>query len=80
MRDNHLRPLTGGIVLRSEAVLIANRAALSRQPAALAVARHLLEYIEAHLRASGSYLITAKMCIRDRPHPARLRGQLQRLP
>ena len=61
LRDNHLRPLTGGIVLRSEAVLIANRAALSRQPAALAVARHLLEYIEAQLRARGSYLITANV-------------------
>jgi ATP phosphoribosyltransferase len=60
LRDNHLRPLAGGVVLRSEAVLIANRAALSRQPA-LAVARHLLEYVEAHLRARGSYLITANV-------------------
>jgi ATP phosphoribosyltransferase len=61
LRDNHLRPLAGGVVLRSQAVLIANRAALSRQPAALAVARHLLEYVEAHLRARGSYLITANV-------------------
>lgn len=61
LRDNHLRPLTGGVVLRSEAVLVANRAALQQRPAALAVARHLLEYIEAHLRARGSYLITANV-------------------
>ncbi|MCW5863957.1 MAG: ATP phosphoribosyltransferase [Anaerolineae bacterium] len=61
LRDNHLRPLVGGVVLRSEAVLVANRAALRRRPAALAIARHLLEYIEAHLRAQGSYLITANV-------------------
>lgn len=61
LRDNHLRPLAGGVVLRSEAVLVANRAALRRRPAALAIARHLLEYIEAHLRAQGSYLITANV-------------------
>ena len=61
LRDNHLRPLDGGEVLRSQAVLVANRAALRERPAALAVARHLLEYIEAHARASGSYMITANM-------------------
>ena len=61
LRDNHLRALAGGVVLRSQAVLIANRAALGQQPAALAVARHLLEYIEAHLRARDSYLITANV-------------------
>ena len=61
LRDNHLRPLDGGVVLRSQAVLIANRPALQQRPAALAVARHLLEYIEAHLRARGSYLITANV-------------------
>jgi len=61
LRDNHLRPLADGVVLRSEAVLVANRAALRRRPAALAIARHLLEYIEAHLRAQGSYLITANV-------------------
>lgn len=56
LRDNHLRPLDGGVVLRSQAVLVANRAALRKRPAALAVARHLLEYIEAHPR--GSFMIT----------------------
>ncbi len=61
LRDNHLRPLADCVVLRSEAVLVANRAALRRRPAALAIARHLLEYIEAHLRAQGSYLIAANV-------------------
>ncbi len=61
LRDNHLRPLDGGVVLQSQAVLIANRSALKQRPEALATARHLLEYIEAHLRARGSYLITANV-------------------
>ena len=61
LRDNHLRPLDDGVVLHSQAVLVANRAALQARPEVLVTARHLLEYIEAHLRARGSYLITANM-------------------
>jgi ATP phosphoribosyltransferase len=61
LRDNHLRPLDDGVVLRSQAVLIANHQALRSRPAVLATARHLLEYIEAHARASGSFLITANI-------------------
>ncbi len=61
LRDNHLRSLDGGIVLQSQAVLVANRTALQRRPEVLATARRLLEYIEAHMRASGSFMITANM-------------------
>lgn len=61
LRDNHLRPLDGGAVLQSQAILIANRTALRERRDVLAVARHLLEFIEAHLRAHGSYLITANV-------------------
>lgn len=61
LRDNHLRILDGGEVLRSQAVLIANRPALQKRPEVLAVARHFLEYIEAYSRAKGSFLITANM-------------------
>lgn len=61
LRDNHLRPLDDGQILASQAVLIANRAALQERPEVLAIARHLLEYIEAHQRASGSFLVTANM-------------------
>lgn len=61
LRDNHLRPLDDGQILASQAVLIANRAALQIRPEARAVARALLEYIEAYLRAQGSYLIIANV-------------------
>jgi ATP phosphoribosyltransferase len=61
LRDNRLRPLADGVILKSQAVLIANRAALKDRPEVLQVARLLLEYIEAHLRAQGSYLIFVNM-------------------
>ena len=57
LRDNRLRPLPDGVILKSQAVLIANRAALKERPEVLQVARLLLEYVEAYLRAQGSYLV-----------------------
>lgn len=61
LRDNHLRPLDDGEILASQAVLIGNRAALQDRADVRGVARQLLEYIEAHLRAQGSYLVIANM-------------------
>lgn len=61
LRDNHLRPVDGGTVLRSQAVLIANRRALQTNLSALATARHSLEFIEAYTRARGSFMITANV-------------------
>jgi ATP phosphoribosyltransferase len=61
LHDNHLRPLADGVILQSQAVLIANRAALQTRPAVLALAYQLLEYIEAHLRAEDNYLVVANM-------------------
>lgn len=51
LRDNRLRPLDDGVIIRSQAVLIANPIVLRSRPEVLAVARKLLEFIEAHLRA-----------------------------
>ena len=61
LRDNHLRPLSDGLILQSQAVLVGNRQALQARPEVLGVARQLIEYIEAHLRAQGSYLIIANV-------------------
>jgi ATP phosphoribosyltransferase len=61
MRDNHLRPLEGGEILRSQACLIANRAALQDRPEVLETAHTLLEYVEAHLRGQGAFLVFANM-------------------
>ena len=59
--DNRLRALTDGVVMRSEATLIANRAVLRDRPEVLAVARTLLEFTEAHLRAEEHHLVVANM-------------------
>ncbi len=61
LRDNHLRPLRDGEILHSQAVLIANRQALKTRPEVLDVARKLLEYTEAYLRARGSFQVTANV-------------------
>ena len=84
LRDNHLRPLSDGEILASQACLIANRNTLQTRPDVLDIARQLLEYIEAHLRAKGSFQITANMrgespeaianAMRDKEHIAGLQG------
>ena len=61
LRDNRLRPLESGRILDSQAVLIANFATLKRNAAARSLARHLLEFFEAHLRASDNYSVFANM-------------------
>jgi ATP phosphoribosyltransferase len=61
LHDNHLRPLDDGLILESQAALIANKEALQTRPEVRAVAKQLLEYIEAHLRALGSYLVITNM-------------------
>lgn len=61
LRDNRLRPLEDGQILASQAALIANRRSLQTNPQALAVARQLLEFIEAHLRGSENLAIFANM-------------------
>ncbi len=61
LRDNHLRELHDGLILKSEACLIANRQALHDSPTALDIAHKLLEFIEAYLRAQGSYVVTANI-------------------
>lgn len=61
LRDNRLAPLTDGVILSSQACLIGNREALKTRPEVLAVARELLEFFEAHLRAERYFMVTANM-------------------
>ena len=61
LRDNRLRLLEDGLILKSQSVLIANRKALKTNPLALKIARQLLEYIEAHLRANENIAIFANI-------------------
>ncbi len=59
--DNRLRPLPDGVIQKSQAVLIANRKALQTRPEVLEMARRMLEYIEAHIRAKDNLLVIANM-------------------
>src|SRR5688572_20982191 len=59
--DNRLRPLPDGVIQPSQAALIANRKALQTRPETLEMARRLLEYIEAYLRAKDNLLVIANM-------------------
>jgi ATP phosphoribosyltransferase len=61
LKDNRLRALQDGVIQPSQAALIANRQALRTRPKALAMARQLLEYFEAHLRAIDNLAIFANM-------------------
>ena len=63
LRDNRLRPLDkdGGVIIRSQAALIANRAALEARPEVLTVARRLIEFVEAHLRAMDHVAVFANV-------------------
>jgi ATP phosphoribosyltransferase len=61
LRDNRLKPLLDGLIQASQAALIANIRSLRSSPAVLQMARTLLEYFEAHLRAEDSLSIFANM-------------------
>lgn len=50
LRDNHLKRLSDGLVLKAQACLIANKNSLKGNPQALAIATQLLELIGAYLR------------------------------
>ena len=61
LRENRLKQIEGGTLLSSEACLIGNRHALKNRPEVLMVAKQLLEFIEAHLRATGFHSIIANI-------------------
>ncbi len=71
LRENRLKEIEGGRLLRSQSVLIGNRTALVRRPEALAVAREMLERFEAYLRAAEHSTIIANIRARSPEEVAR---------
>ncbi len=61
LRDNRLRQLPDGVIVTSQAALIANLRSLRNNPQVLNVARYLIEFFDAHLRAEGNLAIFANM-------------------
>ena len=61
LRDNRLKRISDGQILASQGCLIANRDCLKKNPTALGIARTLLEFIVACLRARDNVSIFANM-------------------
>lgn len=61
LRENRLKPISGGTVLDSQACLIGNRRGLLADAGRLDATRGLLELIEAHLRSRRQVSLTANM-------------------
>ena len=61
LRDNRLRVVEDGLILRSQACLIANRDCLKARPEVLEMARQLLEILVAHLRAAENVSVFANV-------------------
>lgn len=61
LRENRLKELEDGIVLRSQATFIGNRPALTRRPDVLEATQDMLERFEAHLRAIERSMIIANI-------------------
>lgn len=59
LRENHLKIIPDGVIVESQACLIANRAALRSDPALLEMVRQLLDYFDATLTAQQYCQITA---------------------
>lgn len=61
LRANHLKPLAGGLILRSQACLLVNRTRLASSSARREALRGVLEMIEGHQRARELVSITANV-------------------
>ncbi|ONM55801.1 ATP phosphoribosyltransferase 2 chloroplastic [Zea mays] len=61
LRENNLKEIDGGVVLESQATLVASRKSLHKRKGVLEVTHELLERLEAHLRATAELMVTANM-------------------
>lgn len=60
LRENHLKPLTDGVIVESQACLVGNRQAL-QDPVVLNAARVMLEHIDAALQGRSYSQVTVNM-------------------
>ena len=59
LRENRLKTVRGGTILRSQACLIVNPASAGARPERLAALRSMIDLIEGHIQARGLYTVTA---------------------
>jgi len=77
LRENGLKTLEGGTILSSQACLIANLGRLRTTPGGIETTRHILEMMEAALRAREYYSLTANI---QGPSAEDVAGQVMRDP
>ncbi|WMV12399.1 hypothetical protein MTR67_005784 [Solanum verrucosum] len=61
LRENNLKEIEGGVIVQSQAVLVAGRKSLMQRKGVLDITHEMLERLEAHLRAEGQFTVTANM-------------------
>ncbi|CAL5379853.1 unnamed protein product [Camellia sinensis] len=61
LKENNLKEIEGGVILQSQAVLVASRKSLTQRKGVLDITHEILERLEAHLRAIGQFTVTANM-------------------
>ncbi|CAN1180261.1 ATP phosphoribosyltransferase 2, chloroplastic, partial [Linum perenne] len=61
LRENNLKEIKGGIVLESQAVLVASKKSLVHRKGLLDTTHEIIERLEAHLRAAGQFTVVANM-------------------
>ncbi|KAK4438348.1 ATP phosphoribosyltransferase 2, chloroplastic [Sesamum alatum] len=61
LRENNLKEIEGGVILESQAVLVASRRSLIQRKGVLDITHEMLERLEAHLMAVGQFTVTANM-------------------
>ncbi|KAJ6825356.1 ATP phosphoribosyltransferase 1, chloroplastic-like [Iris pallida] len=61
LRENNLKEIEGGVVLESQAVLVASKKSLIQRSGVLDITHEILERLEAHLRAAAQFMVTAHM-------------------
>ncbi|KAL5210335.1 hypothetical protein ABZP36_005958 [Zizania latifolia] len=61
LRENNLKEIEGGVVLESQATLVACRRSLHKRKGVLEITHEMLERLEAHLTATSELMVTANM-------------------
>ncbi|CAI9764542.1 unnamed protein product [Fraxinus pennsylvanica] len=61
LRENNLKEIEGGVIVESQAVLVASRKSMIQRKGVLDITHEMLERLEAHLRAAGQFTVTANM-------------------
>jgi ATP phosphoribosyltransferase len=77
LRENHLKLLEDGVVLYSQACLIANTRLLKSNKAALRIAEACLELIEARMQARDRSILTAHLRVQDNEKIHHIHEQLK---